>query len=154
MNSFSSQIIDEIITKQRLLSRLVGIVFILSIALNSCTGYSPVVRIQQNLENGDLLGIGMDKRTVESIMGEAIDIRLVAAVEEWDYCFTGPYNEHVVLFFAEGSLISKHSYNVGLVDTSGVPGECNEFLKQGSYQEPLVVKMIRGAQTESLKLKY
>ena len=86
----------------------------------------------------------MTKAEVESIMGPPIKSDFYKGVDEWHYCKTGMYaDEFVSLFFHEGILIAKKNYTVTIVDTEGVSGSCETFIKMGNYSEPDIVLEIR-----------
>lgn len=111
--------------------------YILLLSILSCG-------VQQNLAVSYRLNEGMTKAEVESIMGPPIKSDFFQSVDEWFYCKTGQMSdEHLALFFYEDKLVAKHNYTVTAVDTRGVYGSCEKFIKMGNYQVPDVVVEIR-----------
>jgi len=100
--------------------------------------------VQQNLTVSYRLNDGMSKAEVEAIMGPPIKSDFFKNVEEWFFCKTGQmYDEHLALFFYDGKLITKKNYIVTVVDTRGIPGSCEKFIKKGNYSVPDLVVEIR-----------
>jgi|21_taG_2_1085346.scaffolds.fasta_scaffold02679_9 outer membrane protein assembly factor BamE (lipoprotein component of BamABCDE complex) len=99
----------------------------------------------QNLTNSYQLAPGMDKQNVLDIMGAPIKSDFSKNVEEWFYCRTGiDSDEHLVLFFHNGKLVTKNNYTVTMRDTrTQAGGSCEKFVKMGNYREPDEVKEIR-----------
>lgn len=97
-----------------------------------------------NLPSGHKLNPGMTKTEVESIMGVPIKSDFNKNVEEWFYCSTGSStDQHLALFFHDNLLVAKTNYNVSLMDTRGITGSCENFIKQGDYRVPDKVIEIR-----------
>ena len=114
-------------------------VLLLSVILTCC---APIIR--QNLSVSYKLNEGMTKDQVLSIMGAPIKSDFYKNVDEWHYCSTGSRaDEFMSLYFYEGKLIAKKNYTVTLVDTRGITGSCEKFIKMGNYQEPDNVTEIR-----------
>ena len=109
------------------------------LCLNAC------YYVQAPLQQSYQLSEGMTKSQVTAIMGAPIKSDFYKNVEEWFYCSTGFSNsdEHLALFFHDGKLIAKKNYTVTVVDTRGVYGSCEKFIKMGNYREPTVVAEIR-----------
>jgi hypothetical protein len=101
---------------------------------------------KEMLENSFKLSPEMSKEDVLEIMGQPRKSDFEKKVEEWFYCSTnylfGP-DEHLVLYFHEGKLISKYNYSVTMSDMKGGGGSCERHIKMGNYKIPDVVVEIR-----------
>jgi outer membrane protein assembly factor BamE (lipoprotein component of BamABCDE complex) len=118
---------------------------VLIVVLGSCSTPPPQSNfVRQNLAISYRLNEGMSKSEVENIMGAPIKSDFYKNVEEWHYCATGTQaDEFLALFFHDGKLIAKKNYTVTEVDTRGVLGSCEKFIKMGNYREPENVTEIR-----------
>ena len=123
---------------QRIIIMKTKIFFITSLLLIiSCTS--------QNLKISYQLSPGMDKQSVLNIMGPPVKSDFSKNVEEWFYCKTGlDSDEHLVLYFHDEKLVTKHNYTVTMSDSrTDIGGSCEKFVKMGNYKVPDEVVEIR-----------
>ena len=98
--------------------------------------------VQQRVKKSVFLKPNMSRKNVLSIMKVPIKIEFIKNTEEWHYCRSGTEkDDFVTLFFNEDGLIAKTHYMV-TVDEEAF-GSCENFIKQGNYEEPSAVTELR-----------
>ena len=100
----------------------------------------------QNVEAD--LALGIDKAVVITQLGEPIFSERLGLVEEEHYCRTGRVSdEYLVLYYFEDKLMARNSYKVEFEDVNR-GGDCKEFIREGSYELPQVIRALNSSRTE------